>query len=52
MKGKPRDPTVREKFDTYRFSDHKEKVINLLLRVTRVSVEIQAIVAAMKNIER
>jgi len=49
---KPKDPTIREKFDTYQFSDHKEKVIDLLLRVTRVSVETQAIVAAMKNIER
>ena len=23
---KPKDPTIREKFDTYRFADHKEKV--------------------------
>ncbi len=45
---KPRDPTIREKFDTYRFADHKEKVIDLLARVTRVSVETQAIVEAMK----
>ena len=33
------DPTVAEKFDTYRFADYKEKVINLLLRVCTVSVE-------------
>ena len=46
---KPRDATIREKFDTYRFADHKEKVIDLLLRVTRVSVETQAIVAAMRK---
>ena len=26
---KPRDPTIREKFNTYRFSDHKEEVIDL-----------------------
>jgi predicted helicase len=26
----PRDPTIREKFNTYRFADHKEKVIDLL----------------------
>ena len=26
---KPKDPTIREKFDTYRFKDHKEKVIDL-----------------------
>jgi predicted helicase len=35
----PKDPTIREKFNTYRFADHKEKVIDLLKRVTRVSVE-------------
>lgn len=45
---KPRDPTIREKFDTYRFKDHKEKVIDLLARVTRVSVETQGIVKAMR----
>ena len=46
---KPRDPTIREKFDTYRFADHKEKVIDLLQRVTRVSVETQVIVDAMRT---
>jgi predicted helicase len=45
---KPKDPTIREQFNTYRFADHKEKVIDLLARVTRVSVETQAIVAAMR----
>jgi len=49
---KPRDPTIREKFDTYRFADHKDKVIDLLLRVTRVSVETQGIVDAMKQATR
>jgi len=44
---KPKDPTIREKFDTYRFADHKEHVIDLLMRVTRVSVETQRIVDAM-----
>lgn len=34
-----RDKNVREKFDTYRFSDHKKRVIDLICRVTRVSVE-------------
>lgn len=42
---KPKDPTIREKFDTYRFADHKERVIDLLRRVTRVSVETMRIVA-------
>lgn len=35
----PRDSTIREHFNTYRFADHKEHVIDLLKRVTTVSVE-------------
>jgi predicted helicase len=42
----PKDPTDREKFNTYRFADHKEKVIDLLRRVTRVSVMTMKIVDA------
>ncbi len=49
---KPKDATIREKFDTYRFADYKEKVIDLLMRVTTVSVETMAIVDAMKNAKR
>ena len=45
---KPKDSTIREKFDTYRFADYKEKVIDLLLRVTTVSVETMKIVGMMK----
>jgi predicted helicase len=48
----PKDPTIREKFNTYRFADHKEKVIDLLKRVTRVSVETVKIVEAMKTEKR
>ena len=33
----PRDPTIRERFNNYRFADHKEKVIDLLRRVCTVS---------------
>jgi predicted helicase len=47
-----KDPTIREKFNTYRFADHKEKVIDLLMRVTRVSVETMKIVEAMKAEKR
>ena len=36
---KPRDPTIRERFNTYRFADHKERVIDLLRRVCTVSVK-------------
>jgi predicted helicase len=49
---KPKDPTIREKFDTYRFADYKEQVIDLLARVTTVSVETQRIVEAMKKAVR
>jgi len=48
----PRDPTIREKFNTYRFVDYKEKVIDLIARVTRVSVETVAITEAMKSARR
>jgi predicted helicase len=48
----PRDPTIRERFNTYRFADHKEKVIDLLMRVTRVSVETVAIVEEMRRLPR
>ncbi|WP_374544460.1 type ISP restriction/modification enzyme [Rhodoblastus sp.] len=49
---KPKDPTIREKFNTYRFADYKEKVIDLIARVTRVSVETMEIVEAMKSAAR
>ena len=48
----PKDPTIREKFNTYHFADHKEKVIDLLKRVTRVSVETMKIVEAMRSEKR
>ena len=46
----PRDPTIREKFNTYRFADYKEKVIDLLMRVCRVSVETVQITKAMRAV--
>ncbi|WP_353092821.1 type ISP restriction/modification enzyme [Methylibium sp.] len=49
---KPKDPTIREKFDTYRFKDHKERVIDLLARVTTVSLETVRIVDEMKGARR
>jgi predicted helicase len=48
----PKDPTIREKFNTYRFADYKEKVVDLLMRVTRVSVDTMAIVEAMRTAAR
>ena len=43
------DPTVAEKFNTYRFADHKEKVIDLLLRVCTVSAKTMKIIRAFPN---
>ena len=43
----PKDPTIREKFNTYRFADYKEPVIDLLGRVCAVSVETMKIIRAM-----
>lgn len=48
----PKDPTIREKFNTYRFADYKEVVIDLLARVSRVSVETMEVVNAMKAVKR
>ncbi len=44
---KPRDPTIRERFNTYRFADHKEQVIDLLKRVCTVSHRTAEIVGGM-----
>ncbi len=44
---KPKDPTIREKFNTYKFADHKEDVIKLLGRVCVVSVKTVKIVGEM-----
>lgn len=49
---KPKDPTIREKFDTYRFADYKEKVVDLLMRVTTVSVSTMLNVRAMAETDR
>jgi predicted helicase len=46
---KPKDPTIAEKFNTYRFADYKEQVIDLLKRVTTVSVETMKIVREMEG---
>jgi predicted helicase len=49
---KPKDPTLCDKFDTYRFADHKERVIDLLARVATVRVETMRIVDEMKAASR
>jgi predicted helicase len=45
---KPKDPTIAEKFNTYRFADYKEQVIDLLKRVCTVSVETVKIIKEME----
>lgn len=46
---KPTDPTILEKFNTYRFADYKEQVIDLLQRVCTVSVETMKVVNEMSE---
>lgn len=46
---KPKDPTILEKFNTYRFSDYKEQVIDLLARVCTISVETMKIIKDMES---
>jgi predicted helicase len=43
----PRDATIRERFNAYRFADHKERVIDLLRRVCTVSVKTMEVVDDM-----
>ena len=44
---KPRDAVVAEKFNAYRFAAHKERVIDLLMRVCTVSVATMDVVDDM-----
>jgi len=36
---KPKDPTIRESFDKYCFSDYKDEVLSLLKKITSVSLQ-------------
>ena len=49
---KPKDPTIRERFDTYRLADYKEEVIDRLARVTTVSMETISITKKMQYLPR
>ena len=44
---KIKDPTIAAKFNTYRFADYKEQVIELLQRVCTVSVKTMEIIQEM-----
>ena len=48
----PKDPTIRAKFNTYRFADYKQSCIDLLAKVVTVSVETVKITEAMKSLDR
>ena len=48
---KPKDPTVAKLFNTYKFADYKEQVIDLLQRVCTVSVKTMEIIQQMPAIK-
>ena len=47
---KPKDPTILQKFNTYRFADYKDQVIDLLARVCTVSVKTMQVIGEMNSI--
>lgn len=47
---KPKDPTIAKLFNTYRFADYKEQVIDLLMRVCTVSVSTMEIIRQMESV--
>jgi len=47
----PSDLTIKEKFNTYKFADYKDHVIDLLKRVVTVSVKTMEIVKQMETEE-
>ncbi len=49
---KPRYKTIREKFNTYKFADYKNHVIDLIQRLTTVSVKTMEIVNLMEAEEQ
>ena len=46
----PKDATIAQNFNTYRFADHKEHVIDLLCRVCKVSIETVRIVQSLHDL--
>ena len=46
---KPKDPTIAEKFNTYKLADYKEHVIELLKKVCTVSVETMDVINEMEK---
>ncbi|MEO8073503.1 MAG: type ISP restriction/modification enzyme, partial [Acidobacteriota bacterium] len=46
---KPKDATIAEKFNAYKFADYKEQVIDLLMRVCNVSLKTMEIINQIPN---
>jgi len=46
----PKDATIAQNFNTYKFTDHKEHVIDLLCRVCKVSIETVRIVQSLHDL--
>ena len=46
---KPKDPTIAKLFNTYKFADYKEQVIDLLQRVCTVSDRTMEIIQQMPD---
>jgi predicted helicase len=47
---KPKDKTIAQQFNTYRFADYKEQVVDLLSRVCSVSIETMALIDKLKTL--
>jgi predicted helicase len=45
----PKDPTIRELFNTYKFANYKDHVIDLLKRVCTVSLRTMEIIHQMPD---
>ena len=45
----PKDATIKEEFNSYRFADYKEDVITLLCRVVRICVETSGIASDLAD---
>jgi predicted helicase len=51
-RSRAKGPIIREKFNTYHFANYKEEVIDLLMRLTTVSVKTLHIVEMMRSAAR
>jgi predicted helicase len=46
----PKDPTIKEKFNTYCFMDHKEQVIELLEKICTISIKTVHLIEQLKQL--